>query len=185
MIQRLAVLVLACVLSACGSMRNRNSPAEFPAEAVRAPDKGVVILSTGAPSHCVSMATQLLVYDRSTKKRVDGGPLIFVDAYVHKSEFASHHGAVNAVLLAPGNYFFAPSIANPYFTGIKVPGFEFRVNPGETVYVGELFMTRSCSTQTTFEVRDHFERDMALARHSNPAIAERAPVKRLLQPIDP
>jgi nitrous oxide reductase accessory protein NosL len=176
----LATLISSLLLAACGSMPNRASVASIPSEAFKAEKSGVVILSTGAPETCVSMATFLKVFEASSKKQVDSAPLIPVDAYTNKSEFATHHGLVNAIALPAGEYYVSPWTANPYVVATKTPSFGFKVQPGETVYVGELFMPRSCGLSTALAVRDQYDRDMKLATEKNPLVAQRAATKRLM-----
>ena len=152
--------------------------------ALSSSQSGVVLLTTGAPEHCISMATFLKVFDLASKKAT-ASPLIPVDVYANKSEFADHHGTVNAVSLPPGSYYVSPWTANPYVTPIKTPSFAFEVRPGETTYVGELYMTRSCGLSTTFVVRDQYERDVKVASDKNPLFLQRTPVKRLMQSASP
>lgn len=177
----LAALAVA-LLSACGTLSNKTGVDTLPPSALGAPNTGVVVLSAGAPERCVSQATFLSVRQLETRKVVDSVPSIGVDVYVHKSDFDDHHGTVNAIALPAGTYYLTPSTANPYVRTISAPTFEFDVKPGETTYVGELFMTRACALDKSFEVRDRFDRDIALAAKKSAAIGGRTPVKRLLRP---
>ncbi len=181
----LLALVVAALLSGCGTLANGASVALVPRTALTAERTGVVLVSTGAPEHCVSMATFLKVFDVTSKKPVDGSPLVPVDVYVNKSEFSDHHGTINGLVLPVGNYYVSPWTANPYVTPIKTPAFGFEVRPGETTYIGELFMTRSCGLNTTFVVKDEYDRDIRLAMEKNPLLAQRTPIKRLMQPTTP
>jgi hypothetical protein len=176
----LACLCSAFLLQACGTVSNRYSPAELPTGVLSSGQSGVVLVSTGAPQHCISTATFILATDAKTKKATDPIVYIGVDAYAHKSDFNSHHGLVSAFSLQPGSYYFAPAIANPFVRGVKIPTFNFDVRAGETTYVGELFMPTSCSLATSFQVNDMFERDWAIALAKNPGLATRTPVKRLM-----
>ena len=173
----LATLLLA---SACGSLPNKTSVEALAPAAFGASNTGVVVLSAGAPEHCISTSTALSLRDGSTGKVVESVPAIPVDVYVHKSDFAGHHGTVNALQLAPGSYYLTPSILNPYVRTVSAPTFQFEVRAGETTYVGELFMTRACALTTSFVVNDRYERDMRVAAQKNPAVAKRAAVKRLM-----
>ncbi len=178
-------LVTVALWSGCGTVPNYASVARVPGAALTSQQEGVVLMSSGAPEHCMSMATFLKVFDATSKTVVEGGPLIPVDGYIYKSEFADHHGTVNGFALPPGRYFVAPWVANPYVKAIKIPAFGFDVRPGETTYIGELFMTRSCGLNTTFLVRDEYDRDVRLATEKNPLVAQRVPVKRLMQAVTP
>jgi hypothetical protein len=169
------------LLGACGIMPNRASVASLPGEAFVSEKSGVVILSTGAPDTCASIATFLKVFEANSKKLVDSAPLIPVDAYTNKSEFTDHHGLINAVELPAGDYYVSPWAANPHVVAIKTPTFAFNVRAGETVYIGELFMPRSCGFSTTLVVRDKFDRDVKLAIEKNPLVGQRAMSRRLMQ----
>jgi len=81
--------------------------------------------------------------------------------------------------LPQGRYFLQPFILNPYVKSLRVPLFYFDVKAGETTYLGEIFMTRSCSMSNQFQVRDEFKRDWQMAIEKNPPLARRDAVKRL------
>lgn len=189
------LLFFGCVLVSCGTMANKASVSTIPPSAFSLTDSGVVLLSTGAPKKCTSFASFLEVFDRASEKKVSGAPRIPVDVYVNKSDFSDHHGTVNAIHLPAGNYYVSPYVSNPYvrLKDEEKPRFAFDVKPGETTYIGELFMTAACSAKThmvvkssykeLFVVRDQYDRDMELATQKNPDIATRPPVKRLMQSI--
>ena len=177
----LSLSALLVLLTACGSIANSTSVEKLKPGALAAPDKGVVVFSAGAPERCVSFSTNLILGDRVSKKAVNPGPYLAVDAYVHKSEFSDHHGTLNALQLSPGAYMFTPYIMNPYVKTVVAPTFEFEVAAGELTYLGELFMTASCGMNTSFVVRDYYERDMPLASARNPEFQGRVAVKRLLK----
>ena len=176
-------LLTFVLLAGCGTMKNRASVEFVPVSEFSSTSNGVVVFSTGAPDHCISTATFVQVFDKNTKKSVAGVPAVSVDVYVMKSEFSDHHGAVNALTLPAGQYYMSPVIANPYVTAVKTPAFGFDVVAGETTYLGELFMTRSCALNTRFVVRDEYVRDMRLASEKNSAFSKISPVKRLLQSL--
>ncbi len=180
----LSCLLMAIALGACGTFDNRAGVARVPPTALDAAGQGVILFSTGAPDHCISSSRFLKTYRRDTRKIVDV-PLIPVDVYTYKSEFEDHHGTVNALALPPGEYYFSPWMANGVMQGVVIPAFGFEVRAGETTYLGELFMRRSCSDANLYDVRDRYERDMAVAREKNPALLKREPVPRLLALIHP
>jgi hypothetical protein len=182
------VLILSIVsvfLSACGSISNKTGVDRLPSGALFAQDKGVVVFSAGAPERCMAFSTFLTLREIESKKVVDSVPSIGVDVYVHKSDFAGHHGTLNALQLSPGSYSLTPMIMNPYVKSVVAPTFEFEVNAGEVAYLGELFMTVSCGLRTSFVVRDYYERDMPIAMARSPEIATRVAVKRLLRSGSP
>lgn len=176
----LAVLTAAIILTGCGSMQNRAGVDRLTAASFADSKRGVVLLSTGAPAHCVSFATALTVRNRKINKVVEVPP-VFMDAYVHKSEFAGHHGTINALQLEPGEYSFVPAVANPFVQGVVTPTFDFEVAAGEVVYLGELFMTQSCGMNSSFIVRDYYARDIEMAKEKNPELGKQAIIKRLLK----
>jgi len=172
------------LLSGCGTMVNRASAEFIPTSEFSSIKNGIVLFSTGAPAHCMATATFVHIFDKNTKKMVDGIPPISVDVYVMKSEFTDHHGAVNALSLPAGTYYLSPKIVNPYVYAVKIPAFEFKVISGETTYLGEIFMTQSCALNTRFVIRDEYDRDLKLASSKNSAFLTKTPVKRLFQPIN-
>lgn len=184
-IKNFLLLISSALVIACGTVSNKTGVDLLPAAALNSPSEGIVIVSAGAPEHCTSVATFLSVREVTSKKVVLSVPSIGVDVYVHKSDFADHHGTINALRLPAGSYYFTPSIAGPYIRTIIAPTFEFEVKAGETTYVGELFMTKACALHTIFEVRDQFDRDMTLALKKNPALAGRAALRRLMKPGAP
>jgi len=181
------LLVTSLLASACGTVSNKTSVEALPSDAFRASDTGVVVLSAGAPEHCYSMGTFLGLHYLPSGNAVSSAPLILVDGYVHKSDFAGHHGTVNALQLAPGTYYLTPISANPYFRVVTAPIFQFEARAGETTYIGELFMTRSCvlDMDIRFVINDQYERDIQVAAQKNPAVTLRTPVKRLTSPGAP
>lgn len=177
----LAISTLSFLLTACGSIQNKTGVDRLPAGALAAKDKGVAVLSAGAPEHCISFSTFLILRDLASKKVVESIPSIAVDVYVHKSEFADHHGTINALQLAPGTYSLTPKIMNPYVNTVVAPTFEFEIRAGEIAYLGELFMTASCGMKSSFVVRDYYERDMQIAVKKNPELSSQPATKRLLK----
>jgi hypothetical protein len=181
----IATLVATVALSGCGTFPNRASVQMVPAAEFSSARNGVILLSMGAPEYCISTSTMLQIFDMETTKVVQAAPLMFVDAYTIKSEFPFHYGTVNGASLPPGRYYFEPKIANPYVVSNRVPRFSFEVVPGQTSYLGEIFMTRSCALKTTFVVRDEYNRDLQIAVEKNPAVTTRPIVKRLMKPFYP
>ena len=175
--------ILISVASGCGTLTNHVSPKYLSATDITLADKGIVIFSTGAPERCTTKATFIRVFDLQTKELVKGVSSISVDASAVKSEFEDHHGAVSALSLPAGQYYISPIIAHPHIVGVKIPKFSFEVTAGQTTYLGELFMTRSCDLNTSFIVKDEFSRDMQMVLKENGAFSRVVPVKRLLQSI--
>ncbi len=177
-----SALIALFALHGCGTISNKTGVDRVTAESLADQSKGIVVLSTGAPTHCISTSTFLSLSDANTRKVVWGLPSIGMDSVYHKSDFQDHHGTVNAVQLPPGKYAFTPVIMNPYVNTITAPTFEFTVEAGEITYAGELFMTASCALKTSFQIRDQYERDTTIARSKSPALTNATFVKRLLTP---
>jgi hypothetical protein len=179
---RATAVALSFVLTACGTIPNGTGPERLPVDFQPSAGNGVIVFSTGAPDRCVSKATFLQVRHATTKVVLKTAPLVGVDVYTHKSDFADHHGTLNVLEMQPGTYLFTPWLANPYFEATKTPTFEFEVRAGEVAYLGEVFMSRSCSSQTQFVLRDNYDRDMKVVSQKTASSALRAPVKKLLRP---
>ena len=178
MFRWLPVLFLAIACAGCGTMDYRLGPQNFDVPG-RKPGEGVVIASAGAAERCTSMSTSLTIAPADQPYAKGGITAIPVDAYVFDSDYADHFGKLSVFSLPPGRYQLYPYLANPYMVPKQVPKWEFSVEAGEVVYIGELFATRSCSSSMLIEVRDEEARDLALLRTRNPAFADVTVVKRL------
>jgi hypothetical protein len=75
-------------------------------------------------------------------------------------------------------YFFMPKRTE--LTPLDVPIFKFAVLPGETVYLGEFFMSVSCALDDRIVIRDAYDRDVALAIKQDPEFARRPVTRRLM-----
>lgn len=177
-----SALICLAALQGCGTISNKTGVDRVTAESLADASKGTVVLSTGAPTHCMSTSTFLSLSDATTRKVVWDLPSIGMDSVYHKSDFQGHHGTVNAVQLPPGKYALTPVVMNPYVSTVTAPTFEFTVAAGELTYAGELFMTASCALRTSFQIRDQYERDTTIARSKSPALTNATFVKRLLTP---
>jgi len=173
----LAILILA----GCGSMTNRASSDLIPISALSSNRDGIVIFSTGAQGPCVVNATVAFVFDGITNKRVDDAPWISMDIHNMKSEFSGYLGAVDAMVLPAGKYYIEPRFGNVVITTIKSPKFSFNVVPGETVYLGQIYMPRSCVQNTNFIIKDEYARDVEMAASRNSVFSQRTPIKRLFK----
>lgn len=165
---------LAVLCGGCGMVPNRYSAAKLDLSA--RPEEAVALLSAGAPERCITNATQLELRQDGRFSNVAYLP---VDNYAVPSDFTTHHGYLHAVRLSPGRYYLSPHIANPYVTIKKVPRIDFTVSAGEVVYLGEFFLVQSCGSENLAELRDREERDLALLREKNPALAAAPIVKRI------
>jgi len=176
-----ALLAASLLASACMSIPNSTGVHRLRPTVMAATDSGVVLFSAGAPGRCHTHATALTLTAAERGKSAGRVPPILVDGTLHKSDFTEYPGTLNAVQLPAGAYKLDPKIMNVFTIAHKMPVLEFDVRAGETVYAGELFIPRSCSTTMRFQVRDRFDRDVAMAVERNPALGARPVVKRLMR----
>jgi hypothetical protein len=181
-LSRLLIAVPVLALAGCASLYpNLAGVGKLPAAAFTASETGVVVFSAGAASRCYMLPTYVVVSAEDRHTSVARIPMISVDAQLVKSDFRDHQGSLSALQLPAGAYYLTPTVLNPTVQTTRRPTFAFDVRAGETVYAGELFMPRSCAAETTFAVRDQYERDIALATERNPALGTRPVTKRLMR----
>lgn len=173
-------LIATLFLTACGTVNNTAIQSLSP-EVFHSAQNGVAIFSVGAKEPCTSFASAVLVWDGATHKRVETVPGIFINNAFQKSEFSDHQGAVDAIALPPGTYYFQAAGVNPFYTTTVAPTMHFEVSPSETTYIGEIYLPIACTPHAQYEVRDSFERDMAIVKQKNPDALKREPVKRLMR----
>src|SRR5262249_32647953 len=77
-------------------------------------------------------------------------------------------GNLYVIPLSAGTYYFMPWTNDPLVRPILQPQATFSVAAGETVYIGEYYMSASCQLTTLYEVRDQTTRDMALLKSKDP-----------------
>lgn len=168
---RVLVLGVACALAAaCGTMQSAYRPAVLSADHLADPQRATVLLSTGAPEDCVSFSTFLYLIPNGSGYGRNALALLPVDPYTVRSDFETHRGTVHAVSLAPGRYYFTPWLANGYFTTESAPRFDFTIQAGEILYVGEYYLPRRCAAGSYAEINDRWERDRAVIAAQNPNI---------------
>ncbi|MEP6606465.1 MAG: hypothetical protein ABJA60_10170 [Nitrosospira sp.] len=178
-----AVVKLLAILpflfaSGCNTVSKRAPVESFPAS--------VILVTAGSPADCKAKVTHLRVYNRISRIPVDGVPNIPVETYVNDADSTTvaSHGTVNAFRLQPGKYYLYPVLVNAPANSTP-PTFGFEVKSGETVYIGEMFMTQSCHFTKRFVVNDEYDRDIKRAMDENPSLNTRTPIKRLLKTIVP
>lgn len=162
---RILLIAAFAALSACGTLPNYNSPDRL-APALAEDGTGVVLISTGAVSSCMTQATFLKIKKDGEGYMSDSRALL-VDTPFTKSDFDDHVGFVHAIRLPAGKYYVAPWAANPYVTAVKIPRFDFTVTAGETEYIGEYFMPISCSLANLSGFADAWQRDSAVISRKN------------------
>ncbi|MDB5468691.1 MAG: hypothetical protein JWR84_251 [Caulobacter sp.] len=123
--------------------------------------------------------TELFVspLDKPLQKNVVAGMVL--DNYVIASDFKDHQGTVNLYVLPEGEYQFYPTVLNPYLKYVEIRRGRFSVKAGETVYIGEVFLTQGCGPDPVVEVRDQQERDVSMAVAMRPEVGAMTVVKRL------
>lgn len=175
------VLLIGATLFRAAQAQSPLAPAKLAVAELADPQKGVALYSLGALSSCTAAVTGVRFVDRSAGKLAFDGPSLFIDNRWEKSDFSDHHGTVGALALPAGKYYLTPWIVNPFVVAKNRLEFSFDIVAGETTYIGELFMPKSCATSTSFVVRDQYERDMALILQMNAHLSERVAVKRLMR----
>ena len=168
----LIVSVLPAVfLNGCSVLPNKNAPENIVVNEVKQ-DFGLIVISTGADTGCFSEASWLKVIP-SDKTYSDEEALIDVDSALFESDFTTHQGFLNVVSLKAGNYYLANQIANPYVEAKKVPKFSFTVTPSKVTYLGEYYLTVSCSNSFVIgEFRNMYDRDIKLLKIGNLEVSE-------------
>jgi len=175
--------IAACVtllLTGCGAVSNRHDAAMINGAQIPS-GSGVVIVSTGAPSRCFTVATFLKVMSEDSAYRNHDVTDFGVDGYSVKSDFPDHQGRLNVLVLPAGKYYLAATIANPNVKPVTLARYDFMVAAGEAVYLGEYFQSPSCTLHPVPVIRDQEARDMALLSKKNPTLAKLTIFKRLLR----
>jgi len=166
--------VVAFFLASCGTLHNRYDPADFQAAEVTR-ESAVIVLSTGSPESCAKNAMHLIVKQAGSDYYDKAGTAAWlqVSGYAVKSDFTGHHGYLHTLSINPGSYYLAPRWINDKYIlkATRVPKFDFRVGPGEVVYLGEFFTPEGCGLSGKFEIADRRARDLALLRERNPTLA--------------
>lgn len=175
---RAIILLTLTAVTGCASYQNAYAPERFHVDAIPK-GYGTVIISTGAPKSCVSMATFLTIQPASENEESKSAFTLPVDGRSTKSDFADHQGNVSVISMPAGNYKITPQVANFVVEGVKVPVATFSVSHDETRYVGEYFIPSSCSFNMQMIINDKRDRDLSIATQKNPGIDRAAVVTRL------
>jgi hypothetical protein len=154
-----AALVFAGCASTFSTRVDRELP-EIPS------GSGVAVFSTGAATPLAWGATRLNLRTPdtafiSTGDRTDA----LLDAAAEGSDFPDEHGRIRMLILPAGIYCLAQvgSAPDQLVGGDQIT---FGVRAGEVEYVGSLYLGKA-----RVEVRDRAERDLAVFRARNPALA--------------
>jgi hypothetical protein len=171
---------LACValgmlaLAACSTSSKPQTGPENLAVAAVGDNTGVALISTGASGSCIVASTNLKVFPDGA--RYKGGfnsgevATLVVDNGYLQSDFADQFGFVHALRLPAGRYYASPWVANHMITTSSAPRFDFTVDAGRTVYLGQYLLPGSCSPGSEVEIVDRWDRDRAIYAARNPAI---------------
>jgi hypothetical protein len=166
------------------------SPWRVDLAAAFAKGHGVVLMSAGAATPCKGgLMTYLSLNTKRAGKEgrrsARGIPQMPINAGIFESNFPDHHGFVFAFGLSPGEYQFEHYIINLVASLSGDPIATFKVEPGKVVYIGELFMTRSCDIRgVAYDVRGSLQRDLAIALAQNPGF-EGVEVSTQLMTLEP
>lgn len=171
----------ALLAAAAGCASPDFSPSRLAGAQFSDPSRGIVLVSTGAKERCVAGAMWAPIYDARTKDLASGHPIVPIDAN-RESDFPDHYGTLSALSLPPGRYVITAEWANPSAEPASgVPAFAFDVVAGQSVYIGELWRNTPCQMWTYIDLRDNFERDVALADKLNTGFIAHPPKKALAE----
>ncbi|GAB2879099.1 hypothetical protein GCM10027277_55430 [Pseudoduganella ginsengisoli] len=175
-----AGLAAAGLLAGCsGIVANHTSPDRIRLGDFQKADSGIVVLSMGSDKEC-SVYSKFMYVKDANGADVPGFSGMSIDVYAVKSDFTDHYGTVNALTLPAGKYFLAPRYANWQIVSKTMPMLPFEVVPGQTTYLGEVYLSPACGQESRMLVRDQYPRDMRVLIGKNPAFAQRQVVKHLL-----
>jgi hypothetical protein len=178
MCKPLFILILL-ILGGCGTLTNQY-PAGSMAERRLPGGAGRIILSTGAPAKCQSMATYLKLLPEPGTLPDKQVALVSIDSSALKSDYADHQGNLHVIPVPQGRYYFVPWVNSLVVRTVLQPKATFSVTAGETVYLGEYFMPSACALETLYEIHDQMDRDMALLKAKDPQFDTSRVVKRLM-----
>jgi|GEM_PF-1222016 len=169
----------ALLAAAAGCATPDFSPSALTPAQFADPSRGVVLVSTGAVERCVGAAMWAPIYVASTQSLVTDHPLLPIDA-TNQSDFPDHYGTLSAMSLPAGRYIITAEWSNPVSEPTtKVPAWTFDVVAGQTAYIGEIWRTTPCQLTANLQLRDRYERDLALADKLNTRFITQPPRKAL------
>ena len=175
-------LLLMTAAAVCMAFSNQMNPKKLNVGKLTAND-AVIVVSTGADQGCLKASSLLYVAPSGSPylKKVAAG--FQIDGSLYKGDFHDHQGFLNAAKLAPGKYDAYVYVLHPGLEPTQLPKFEFSIAAGETLYLGEFYLTVACQfSMSVGGFRDQQERDLALLRTQNPQLADRMIVKRIPEP---
>jgi hypothetical protein len=193
-----AIFILSSLLlAACGTIPNGRGPERI-SSADMSGQNAIVLMSTSIPANCGfgSFAMQLAVFHADTEYHPPPQGLaqlavdlarnqpqmvtaVFLDNRYIKSDFADHPGNLNAIVLAPGSYYFAPTVIGNVKPE-QIPKYDFAVSPGEVVYMGQFTLLEdNCRGSGRAKFLDEQQRDLQLLAQKNPELARANIVKRI------
>lgn len=168
-------VAVACAVGGCAqSITNWAAPER--AALTMPADRGRIILSAGSPAACLVGEHQLTIARRGTIGTVlNTGRPIFANAVQIRSDYSNHFGTLNVIQLRAGEYEVRSAgggNAKAYFS----------LSSGETVYLGEIFITEGCAgTSSPAVINDNWERDLEIIRARNPELANAPVARRILE----
>ena len=170
----------ACVLlSGCaGYLDNVYAPERIQ---MLVPEEGRVIVSVGAPTSCLVLATAIDIRPYGSGP-FSGRRQVFVDHNAVRSDFADHQGTVSVLNLKPGRYEVS-TVAMPGInrSPTQVPRYQFALHPGENLYIGNFFMTQSCGMENAVRFVDRAQRDLPIVFARNPLFSPATVTTRIAE----
>ncbi|HBA85928.1 MAG TPA: hypothetical protein DCZ95_17735 [Verrucomicrobia bacterium] len=159
-------------------MRSYKIPTGLSAH-TQPPGTGIAIISTGAKESSISFARNLVISGTNSEKAIASLPM---DNALLKSHFPDHSGFVHVIPLKQGVYDISLVILNDYYVAknpYPLPIFEIKA--GETVYLGEVFLS-SGKADSIYEINNQADRDLALVEAANPDLNKSDVTIRVIKP---
>ena len=181
---RLVLFLTLSALAGCASYQNAYAPENMRVDTVPR-GNGIIIISTGAPSACISTSTFLTIQPASEHEESKSAFTLPVDSSFMKSDFPGHQGNVSVISMPAGNYKITPQVANIMLKGEIIPVATFSVSPNENTYIGEYFIPTSCRFDMRVVINDKRDRDLLIATQNNSNIDSASFTTKLATFVEP
>ena len=179
------VALAAATLSGCAAMDWGSHLAAFKYTQDDRND-AVVLVAGGSREYCGPNPTSIRILAQGDHSPMTAKGITGFNSALDTSMYKDHQGVLAAMRLPPGNYY---AILWPFnavnFVPTTVPHANFTVKAGEVVYLGEMYLENGCDLKNRVSYRDEFDRDMAILKTANSALAHAPIQKRILDPNTP
>lgn len=177
--RRLVLLLAVWLGTTAYGLPNPYAPERFDLDLQ--PGWGRVLISTAAPGPCWGKSMQLEIRQLPDTTSIWGMAVPLDDA-IMASDFEDRTGAIAISTLPAGNYEVYASF-NGKLRTLDAPRYVFTLAEGENLYLGEYVETVGCAKVTAGAFRDQRERDQALLKARNPALADLVFITRIPTPL--